>query len=89
MSVWQLLTLGVNYWLDAKFRSEYERSTDEKSLQMGFADGLILYRNWLYQNIYKQDVEIKKINYWTPDQIDAWAISHAPQQQDCARQIPR
>lgn len=84
ISVLELVKLGLNYLLSSGFRAHYERATDEKSLSLGFAKGLIEYRNWLYQNISTQDVELKKINYWTPEQIKAWSVDHAPQQ-DCSK----
>ncbi len=84
MTAFELLAFGFSYAFNQSFRAKYERSTDEKSLNLGFASGLITFRYWLYQNISAQDVERKKINYWTPDEIKAWTISHAPQH-DCSQ----
>ena len=45
---------------------------DEYALEAGCASGLKGYREWLYAHIPPEDVEAKRRDYYTPEEIDAW-----------------
>jgi hypothetical protein len=78
-SIWQLLKLKKNME-DANYRRQYERYTDQRTLQLGYGDGLIRYRNWLYR-VIKDPVKIadKKRIYMTPEEINLWSLQHQPE----------
>lgn len=64
-------------WYITEDVSAYERQTDEYALEQGCGDGLIAYREWLYEAIPPEDVADKQYNYYTPDEIRAWMAANA------------
>lgn len=67
---WQLIKLGLRYWWDLEFRIRFERATDARAIEAGFADGLKEYRQWLYKRISPQALESRRKTYLTPEEID-------------------
>lgn len=63
---------GLKFVLNKNFREDYERETDLKTMQRGFAQGLKLYRHWVYQWLNPKQLETKKRYYFTPDEITEW-----------------
>jgi len=79
MSGWGLVRLYVNVNYDENFEMNYERRTDECALDLGYAEGLKAYRNWLYRTIADPTlVALKRKVYFTPDQVDEWIASRHP-----------
>lgn len=71
-SGWSTVKLAkhaIRYSLSFKFRSRYERSTDQKVLEKGLGPGLAGYRNWVYQWLSPKDLELKRSIYLTPEEI--------------------
>ena len=67
-----LLKLKRDYEDDG-FRRQYERSTDQRTLELGYGPGLIRYRRWLYRTIGdRKKVEYKRRIYMTPEEIESW-----------------
>lgn len=46
-----------------------ERRADLEAIRRGFGDGLVSYRNWVYNNVSAAKAEEKKRNYFTPQEI--------------------
>ncbi len=53
------------------FTQKFERRTDLEAIRRGYGEGLIAYRTWLYENIPMKSVDVKKRNYFTPEEISA------------------
>ncbi len=53
------------------FTQKFERRTDLEAIKRGYGEGLIAYRNWLYEHIPAKNIESKKRNYFTPEEISA------------------
>jgi hypothetical protein len=53
------------------FTQKFERRTDLEAIKRGYGEGLIAYRNWLYANIPAKNIDAKKRNYFTPEEISA------------------
>ncbi|MBL7716961.1 MAG: hypothetical protein JNL01_15970 [Bdellovibrionales bacterium] len=68
---------GVATLLTLQSSRKYERSTDRETLKLGFADGLIAFRQWIYARLDADDLEIKKRNYLTPEEIKEWLANLA------------
>ena len=86
MNSTQLLGLGVIYGLigaNHKISTElvinYERKTDERTLALGFSEGLKLYRFWLYKMIalVPGAIEWKQRAYCTPAEIDQFVVNQS------------
>ena len=70
-STFGLVALKDNYEDDA-FKRSFERSTDERTLKLGYGSGLKEFREWLYNEIGdEKEIEKKKYYYLTPEEIDA------------------
>lgn len=73
MSGFELIQLYRKINRDTAFQVSYERQTDTRALELGFAEGLKAYRTWLYERIRDPAaLESKKRTYFTPDEIDRW-----------------
>lgn len=68
--------LGAKYGLSKKYRTKYERQTDEKALYQGFGPGLIQYRLWIYAQLTPEQIRVKKRYYFTPEEIEIWMRDH-------------
>jgi hypothetical protein len=56
--------------LKRKSRIQYERKTDIKTIQRGYAEGLKAYRLWQSELLSPESLEIKEEEYLTPFEID-------------------
>ena len=68
----EIIEHGIHYSIDRTFRKEYERATDLKAMKRGAANGLIEYREWLYQRLTPKQLSTKKYYYYTPEEILEW-----------------
>lgn len=62
--------LGLAGLADKSFNAKFERKADLEAIGRGFGEGLKQYRLWLYQNIPAKDVDEKKRDYFTPEELD-------------------
>lgn len=62
-------------WYASGDISEYERATDEVVLEAGCAEGLKAYRLWLYGQVDDETEAQKRVDYYTPEEIDAWVAA--------------
>jgi hypothetical protein len=69
MSSAQILSFGLRYVTDRKFRTRYERQTDLKALKHKVHGGLMTYREWVYQWLTPKQLARKKQYYLSPDEI--------------------
>jgi coenzyme F420-reducing hydrogenase gamma subunit len=76
MSSAEIIALAARYSTNKKFHTEYERSTDKKTLEKGFGKGLIDYRLWVYQWLSPKQLKEKKRFYYTPEEIETWMQQH-------------
>jgi len=70
----QLIEFGI--WYATSDTAEYERATDEEALWRGCAEGLIAYREWLYEQLDAEDADEKRRVYFTPSEIREWQTTH-------------
>lgn len=63
-------------WYASEDISAYERRTDEAALWAGCGEGLIAYREWLYAQLTPEQIEQKKVTYYTPEEIEAWTAAN-------------
>ncbi len=70
MTTWETAEFAVQYGLFPV--AHYERATDLHALELGYAEGLKQYREWLYARVDLKTLALKKRNYYTPEQIDRW-----------------
>jgi len=78
MNFSKLTLFAFSYASNRNFRFKYERSTDKFALVRGGRDacvGLIEFRQWLYEQISPEDIEIKILMYLTPKEIQTHLIS--------------
>lgn len=62
-----LIELGIIYLTKG---AKYERATDLKSVHLGYGEGLIGYRRWIYSLLDEKGLK-KKIRYYlTPEEIE-------------------
>lgn len=61
--------LGLVGLANGGFNAKFERRTDLVAIERGYGEGLIEYREWLYQNVSKKSADGKKRNYFTPEEI--------------------
>lgn len=76
MGMFSLESFALKYALNKKFRTRYERTTDLAALELGLAEGLKEYREWLYQWLNHRQLATKKRFYFTPEEIDLWEQTH-------------
>jgi hypothetical protein len=62
--------LGLVSLIGENFTLKFERRADLTAIERGYGEGLIKYREWLYQNIPPKSVIEKKRNYFTPEEIE-------------------
>lgn len=61
--------LGLVSLASDDFTAKFERKADLEAISKGYSKGLIKYRKWLYKNIPAKELEVKKRNYFTPEEI--------------------
>ncbi len=66
----RLELLGLVRLTSESFITKFERKADLEAIQRGYGEGLIEYRKWLYQNIPQNNVESKKRDYFSPEEIE-------------------
>jgi hypothetical protein len=61
--------LGLIKLSAGSFTQRFERGADLEAMARSYGEGLIEYRKWLYQNIPPKNMEEKKRNYFSPEEI--------------------
>jgi hypothetical protein len=74
MDTTELVQFGL--WYAGGDTADYERATDEVTLELGCAEGLKAYRVWLYERLTDEALAAKRATYYTPEEIDAWVADH-------------
>lgn len=74
MDTQELVDFGI--WYLQGDIAAYERQTDEHALELGCGEGLILYREWLYDRVTPEVEAQKRIDYYTPEEIGSWIEEH-------------
>lgn len=74
MSADELVEFGVRYATEPI--SEYERQTDLHALELGCGRGLIQFREWLYDHVTDEVEAQKRVDYFTPEEIEAWMAAN-------------
>ncbi len=67
----RIALVGLVRLVSTSYRVRFERRADLEAIDLGYAQGLMLYRLWLYQNVPANRVSEKKRDYFGPDEIDA------------------
>lgn len=67
-----LIQIGAKEVFDP---SKYERDTDLRAFNRGFATGIKSYREWIYKMLDSRALRKKKKRYYTPEEIDHWIRS--------------
>jgi hypothetical protein len=65
----RLELIGLVGLVSVDFTAGFERKADLEAISRGYGEGLIKYREWLYQNIPAKDLEAKKRDYFSPGEI--------------------
>ena len=65
----RLQLIGLVGLIDGGFNAKFERRTDLIAIERGYGEGLIAYREWLYQNVSAKSLPAKKRDYYTPEEI--------------------
>lgn len=66
----EMVAFGL--WYATSDVAEYERETDLYVLERGCGEGLIAFREFLYDNVSDEVEAQKRLDYWTPEEIRAW-----------------
>lgn len=56
--------------------NDYERATDERAFERGYAQGISEYRKWLYGRLDEKALKTKKKRYYTPEEIEKWVAEN-------------
>jgi len=67
----RLKLLGLMRLVCKGFAAHFERATDLEAITRGYAEGLKVYRDWLYGRVPPTKLAEKKRNYFSPEEIDA------------------
>ena len=67
----RLKLLGLVRLASKASTRRFERWADLQAISRGYGEGLKEYRQWVYQNIPASKLEAKRLNYFSPDEIDA------------------
>ncbi len=62
--------LGLAGLTSGSFEQKFERKTDLIAIQRGYGKGLIEFRRWLYRNVPASNLDTKKKNYFSPNEIE-------------------
>ncbi len=84
--------IGLISLIDKSFTARFERRADLETIARGYGEGLIKYRRWLYQNIPVKNVDEKKRDYFSPEEIEKMLeiLKKKPQMIDVWRKkVPR
>lgn len=66
----RLINHGLKYSFNCDMRIGYERETDLRVLEFGLHEGLIDYRNWVYEKLTPKELIKKELIYMTPREIE-------------------
>jgi hypothetical protein len=68
MNLWQLAQLAWRYEVleDFDFIAHYERHTDQRVIDRGLQDGLMLYRHWISRKLSEEDLANRCLKYICP-----------------------
>ncbi len=69
-STTRIVRHGLEYSFSCDLRIGYERATDLRVLEFGLHEGLIDYRNWVYQKLTPRELKKKERIYLTPTEIE-------------------
>eukprot|EP01095_Lingulamoeba_sp_RSL-Kostka_P011062 TRINITY_DN4122_c0_g1_i1.p1 TRINITY_DN4122_c0_g1~~TRINITY_DN4122_c0_g1_i1.p1 ORF type:complete len:238 (-),score=65.01 TRINITY_DN4122_c0_g1_i1:48-761(-) len=72
MSSAKLAEFGLKYVSNYSFLITYEHETDWRVMRNGYGEGLIKYREWIYSVLSGENLEKKRIEYYTPAEIRVW-----------------
>ena len=75
MNALELAWFYAKILTNAAFETEYERATDLKTFERGYAIGIKAFRFWLYEQITPEAKALKEKNYYTPEEIDNWLLN--------------
>ena len=67
----RLKLLGLVRLASKASTQRFERWADLQAISRGYGEGLKEYRQWVYQNIPASKLEAKRLNYFSPEEIDA------------------
>jgi hypothetical protein len=67
----RLKLLGLVRLASTASTQRFERWADLQAISRGYGEGLKEYRQWVYQNIPASKLEAKRLNYFSPEEIDA------------------
>ena len=67
-----LIGIGAKLVFDP---SQYERDTDLRAFERGYASGIKSYREWIYRRLSTRALKKKKKRYYTPEEIDLWILN--------------
>ena len=67
----RLKLLGLVRLASKASTQRFERWADLQAISRGYGEGLKDYRQWVYQNIPASKLAAKRLNYFSPDEIDA------------------
>ena len=62
--------LGLVALQSNSFTARFERGADLQAIKRGYGEGLKIYREWLYKNIQAKNLNAKKRDYFSPEEID-------------------
>jgi hypothetical protein len=65
----RLQLIGLISLISRKFTVKFERRADLAAIEKGYGEGLIKYREWLYQHISDEQILVKERNYFTPQEL--------------------
>lgn len=84
--------LGLVSLINKGFTTKFERRADLEAIDRGYGEGLIKYRQWLYQNIPAKNLAEKKRNYFSPEEVEKMLeiIKQKPEMiEDWKKNVPR
>ncbi len=67
----RLKLLGLVRLASKASTQRFERWADLQAISRGYGEGLKEYRQWVYQNIPASKLAAKRLNYFSPEEIDA------------------
>lgn len=73
----QLLGFVLDYVLSPRgYVPPYERATDLRAMEAGYARGLLAFRRWQEATLTEAQLVIKRRNYYTVSEIEVWLAEH-------------
>ena len=72
----RLHLFGLLRLTNKNFREGFENRADTEAVKRGYATGLKEYRLWLYERVPAKALAEKRMDYLSPDEIDALARAY-------------